>query len=67
VKKLFYKLLAIIIFIIMVTSPFWSVVFVMEVEGRERPVYRGESWVDKQYYDALYKAAYRKVGLDDKF
>jgi hypothetical protein len=57
-----------LIFTLIVTSPFWSVVLVMESEGVnfKPPAYRGESWVAKQYYDALHKSAFRKVGLDDK-
>ena len=79
-KKLFYKILTIIIFLIMTLSPVWSVVLVMQCEAGEfdptefpqmptieRLRYHGETWIDKQYYDARFKAKVKHTGLEVKY
>jgi len=65
-KRLFYKILAILIFLFMTLSPVWSVLLVMKCEAKSWQDWRA-SYVQAVHIDALYRSAWKKVGLEVKY
>jgi len=65
-KKLFWKILMILIFLFMTLSPFWSVLLVMKCEAAVLS-WSGAKYTNAVIFEHKTKSWYRKVGLEVKY
>ena len=65
-KNLIFKLIMWIVFVAIVTCPFWSVLLVMEATSFD-PKYLDLNYKQHVHMEALIKANFKRVGLEVKY
>jgi len=65
-RKILYKIITILVFLLLTLSPIWSVWLVMQCEAF-KVRYNGLSWTNHIHVDHRVKSYYKRAGLGVKY